>query len=280
MRLVIISGRSGSGKTIALHVLEDLGFYCIDNLPVALLPELEKYIPNDQMQVAVSIDARNLPSDLHHLKDIVADLKNRGKHADILYLDADENTLLKRYSETRRKHPLSNQKISLREAIRQEQSLLTPIASLADLTIDTSLLSRQKLQNLIRDRIATAPKTKIQILLQSFGYKHGLPPEADFLFDVRCLPNPYWVPELRELTGRDPKVINYLNENPDVQKMLSTLSHFLLEWIPHFEADNRSYLTVALGCTGGMHRSVYLTEELAKKLQNIAPNVQIRHREL
>lgn len=280
MRLVIISGRSGSGKTIALHVLEDLGFYCIDNLPVALLPELEKYIPKNQPQVAVSIDARNIPSDLHHLKDIISELNARGKNAEILYLDADENTLLKRYSETRRKHPLSSSKISLREAIRQEQLLLTPIASLADLTIDTTPLSRQKLQNLIRDRVAFSPKSRIQILLQSFGFKHGLPPEADFLFDVRCLPNPYWVPGLRELSGRDPKVAEFLADKHDVQKMLNTLTQFLLEWIPNFEADNRSYLTVALGCTGGMHRSVYLVEALAKKLETTLPNIQIRHREL
>lgn len=280
MRLIIISGRSGSGKSVALHVLEDLGFYCIDNLPVALLPELDKHITGNEAQVAVSIDARNVPADLHHFKEIISDLGSSGRSAEIVYLDADENTLLKRYSETRRKHPLTDKNTSLREAIRKEQSLLTPIASLADLCIDTSPLSRQTLQNLIRDRLAQAPKSRIQVLLQSFGYKHGLPPEADYLFDLRCLPNPYWESELREYTGKDVEVIQFLQDKPEVQAMLQDITGFLERWIPRFEADNRSYLTVALGCTGGQHRSVYLVEQLAKKMQKIVPNTQIRHRDL
>lgn len=280
MRLIIISGRSGAGKTIALHVLEDLGYYCIDNLPIALLPELDKHITGKEAQVAVSIDARNAPSDLHHFKEIIAELNASGKRVEILYLDADENALLKRYSETRRKHPLTNKKTSLREAIRKEQELLSPVADLADLSIDTSPLSRQGLQNLIRDRLAQAPNSRIQILLQSFGFKHGLPPESDFVFDVRCLPNPYWEPELRASTGRDPDVIQFLETKDDVQAMLQDISRFLEQWIPRFEADNRSYLTVALGCTGGLHRSVYLVEKLAQRLKTLVPNTQVRHREL
>lgn len=280
MRLVIISGRSGSGKTVVLHVLEDLGFYCIDNLPVALLPELDKHITGKEAKVAVSIDARNIPTDLHHFKDILSSLNQKGKKVDILYLDADENTLLKRYSETRRKHPLTNGKTSLREAIRKEQALLTPIASVADLTLDTSALSRLNLQNLIRDRVSDAPQNRIQVLLQSFGFKHGLPPEADFLFDVRCLPNPYWEPELRELSGKDDKVIQFLETKPDVKNMLESIYTFLETWIPRFEADSRSYLTVALGCTGGLHRSVYLVEALSKKINKLTPNTQLRHRDL
>lgn len=280
MRLVIISGRSGSGKTVVLHVLEDLGFYCIDNLPVALLPELDKHITGKEAKVAVSIDARNIPTDLHHFKDILSSLNQKGKKVDILYLDADENTLLKRYSETRRKHPLTNAKTSLREAIRKEQALLTPIASVADLTLDTSALSRLNLQNLIRDRVSDAPQNRIQVLLQSFGFKHGLPPEADFLFDVRCLPNPYWEPELRELSGKDDKVIQFLETKPDVKNMLESIYTFLETWIPRFEADSRSYLTVALGCTGGLHRSVYLVEALSKKISKLTPNTQLRHRDL
>lgn len=280
MRLIIISGRSGSGKTVALHVLEDLGFYCIDNLPIALLPELERHIIGNEAMVALSIDARNIPSDLHHFKNIISSLHASGKNAEILYLDASENTLLKRYSETRRKHPLTNSKISLREAIRKEQELLTPIATLADLTVDTTLLSRQALQNLIRDRVSPKHGSRIQVLLHSFGFKHGLPPEADFVFDVRCLPNPYWESELRELTGRDDKVIEFLEEKADVQAMLQDIYHFLEQWIPRFEADNRSYLTVALGCTGGLHRSVFLVEQLAEKIKKIIPHAQVRHREL
>lgn len=280
MRLIIISGRSGSGKTVALHVLEDLGFYCIDNLPIALLPELDKHIFGNEAQVALSIDARNIPTDGHHFKNIIETLNSSGKTCEILYLDASENALLKRYSETRRKHPLSNSKISLREAIRKEQELLTPIASLADLTIDTTSLSRQSLQNLIRDRVAPRYQSRIHVLLSSFGYKHGLPPEADFIFDVRCLPNPYWEPDLRGLTGRDPEVIRFLESKPDVQMMLQDIYKFLEQWIPRFERDNRSYLTVALGCTGGLHRSVYLVEQLLKKIKKIVPHVQVRHREL
>lgn len=280
MRLVIISGRSGSGKTIALHVLEDLGFYCIDNLPIFFLPELEKEIGNSHPLVAVSLDARNIPSDSTHLKTMVQDLNARGKSCEILYLDAQENALLQRFSETRRKHPLTDNTTSLREAIRKEHELLTPIAALADLTIDTSPLSRQELHNLIRDRIAHHNGSQVQLLLKSFGFKHGLPPDADFVFDVRCLPNPYWKIDLRALSGLDEPVIQYLEGIPEVQSMLKHICSFLETWIPHFEADNRSYVTIAVGCTGGQHRSVYMVETIAKTISRQIANTQIRHREL
>lgn len=280
MRHVIISGRSGSGKTVALHALEDLGFYCIDNLPVALLPELERCIDASHPLVAVSIDARNMPTDLLHFKDIITQLNIHGKTCEILYLDANDNTLLKRFSETRRKHPLSNETTSLREAIRKEHDLLTSIASLADLTIDTSPLNRQALHNLVVDRIARHAHNSLQLLLQSFGFKHGVPPDADFVFDVRCLPNPYWEPHLRESTGLDKEVIQFLKSKSEVNKMLDDIYQFLITWIPHFIANNRSYITIALGCTGGQHRSVYLIETIAKKIKNQIPNTQIRHREL
>jgi UPF0042 nucleotide-binding protein len=280
MRLIIISGRSGSGKTIALHVLEDLGFYCIDNLPIFFLPELEKEIGNSHPLVAVSLDARNIPSDSTHLKTVVQDLHERGKSCEILYLDAQENALLQRFSETRRKHPLTDNTTSLREAIRKEHELLTPIAALADLTIDTSPLSRQELHNLIRDRIAHHNGSQVQLLLKSFGFKHGLPPDADFVFDVRCLPNPYWKIDLRALSGLDEPVIQYLEEIPEVQSMLKHICNFLETWIPHFEADNRSYVTIAIGCTGGQHRSVYMVETIAKTISRQIANTQIRHREL
>lgn len=282
MRLIVISGRSGSGKTIALHALEDLGFYCIDNLPILFLPELEQEIGDLHPLVAVSLDARNIsnPIDATNLKDMVQDLHQRGKSCEILYLDADENVLLQRFSETRRKHPLTDSNTSLREAIRKERDILTPIAALADLTIDTSPLNRQALHNLIRDRVTHHNGSQIQLLLKSFGFKHGLPPDADFVFDVRCLPNPYWQIELRALTGQDSPVIQFLQNCTEVQNMLDNLCLFLETWIPHFEADNRSYMTIAIGCTGGQHRSVYMVESLAKKLGNKIGNMQIRHREL
>lgn len=279
MRLVIISGRSGSGKTIALHALEDLGFYCIDNLPFGLLSELESHIGKAQAQVAVSIDARNLPVDLLLLREIISKFNQSGKNCEIIYLDANENILLQRFSETRRKHPLSNDRTSLREAIRKEQELMTPIAALADLMIDTSLLSRQALYQRVRDRISHHT-SGLQILLQSFGYKHGLPPDADFTFDLRCLPNPYWDLSLREFTGRDSPIIHFLSSKPEVNQLIEDIDQFLERWIPYFSADNRSYLTIALGCTGGLHRSVYLVDELAKRLRKQFSNIQVRHREL
>jgi len=280
MRLIILSGRSGSGKTIVLHTLEDLGFYCVDNLPLSLLPDLEKQIGAMHPKIAVSIDARNLSTDLSHFKNILLQLQESAHTCEIIYLDADENTLMKRFSETRRKHPLSNKQISLREAIRQEHALLTPIASLADLVIDSTPLSIHELCNLIRERIAHHSGHSLQILIQSFGFKYGLPPDADFVFDIRCLNNPYWKPELRALTGKDLAVIAYLQADEKVKKMVLDINNFLKEWVPNFAADNRSYLTVAIGCTGGQHRSVYVTEAIASQLKTIFKNLQVRHREL
>lgn len=280
MRLIIISGRSGSGKTVALHALEDLGFYCIDNLPIGLLPELERFVGGSHPLVGISIDARNIPSDILQFKDIIQQLKKPGSFTEILYLDADDNTLLKRFSETRRKHPLSNQDVSLREAIRKEQDLLYPIASQADLTLDTTPLGHQELRNLIRDRVTNYIGGSLQLLLESFGYKRGLPPDADFVFDVRCLPNPYWQTELRTLSGKDKPVIDFLMQQPDVKKLSEDIKQFLEKWIPRFAADNRSYLTVALGCTGGQHRSVFLVEYLANQLRDTVKNIQVRHRDV
>lgn len=280
MRLVIISGRSGSGKTLALHALEDLGFYCIDNLPLTLLPGLESHIGSIQPLVAVSIDARNLSIQIMQFQDIMAELKNSRYSREILYLDASDSILLRRFSETRRKHPLTNETTSLREAIRKEKELLTPIASLADLTIDTSPLNRQALYELVKGRVAAHQGNRLQVLLQSFGYKQGLPPDADFVFDLRCLPNPYWEPELRELSGKDAAVIEFLSSKPEVVKLENDILQFLQTWIPLFEADHRSYITIALGCTGGQHRSVYLAENIAARLRKKIPNTQLRHREL
>lgn len=280
MKLVIISGRSGSGKTVALHALEDLGYYCIDNLPVTMLLDLKKHIKKAHRLVAVSIDARNIPSDVAYFKEILDHLKSPPSKCDILYLNADDNILLKRYSETRRKHPLTKSGTSLREAIQKEQELLAPIANLADYTIDTSNIKHQALHNLVRDRIIQPEERKLQLLLQSFGYKHGLPPEADFVFDIRCLPNPYWEPNLRTKSGLDKPVIEFLERQEDVQNMLHDILNFLLVWIPRFEADSRSYLTIAIGCTGGQHRSIYLVETIAQKIKAQIPNIEVRHRDL
>jgi UPF0042 nucleotide-binding protein len=280
MRLIIVSGRSGSGKTIALHVLEDLGYYCIDNLPVDMLPGLVTRLQEDHPRLAVSIDARNLPHDTSILKGALTALKRPDWHTEIIYLDADQKSLLKRFSETRRRHPLTNDKISLEEAIVKEHELLRPLASMADLMIETSHLSQHQLCGLIRDRVARENTSRLQLLIQSFGFKNGMPPDADFIFDVRCLPNPYWQPQLRGLNGCDIEVIDFLKSSPEVEQMVDDIIRFLDNWIPRFEADNRSYLTVGIGCTGGQHRSVYITEQLVKRAQLLQMNVQVRHRDL
>ncbi len=280
MRLIIISGRSGSGKTVALHALEDLGFYCIDNLPITLLTEVEKHISGHHSQIAVSIDSRNIPRDIVHFKSVLSELHSRGIASEIFYLDAEDNILLKRFSETRRKHPLTATGTSLREAIQKEHELLGPIADLSNLTLDTSHINRQSLHNMIRDRVIKQKNGRLQLLLESFGFKHGLPQEADFIFDLRCLPNPYWIESLRHSTGLDENVIDYLKQQPNVQKMLDDIVAFLQKWIPSFEADNRSYLTFALGCTGGQHRSIYMVEALANIIRQHYPNIEVRHRDL
>lgn len=280
MRLIIVSGRSGSGKTILLHVLEDLGYYCVDNLPAVMLPGLIATLASDHALLAVSIDARNLPDKVEALKDVIAELRRPDWHTDIIYLDADEKHLLQRFSETRRRHPLSNAQVSLQEAISKEKILLNPLASLADLTIDTSHLSQHQLCSLIQDRMGQANEQRLQLQFQSFGYKNGIPADADIIFDVRCLPNPYWEPTLRSLTGQDLAVENYLSEYPQVHEMIDDILHYLKRWVSRFEANNRSYLTVCIGCTGGKHRSVYLSEQLFQRTKPFHQNIQLRHRDL
>lgn len=280
MRLVVVSGRSGSGKTVSLHVLEDLGFYCIDNLPVDMLPGVVLKLQDIHPRLAVSIDARNLPSNVQLLKEVISELRQPGWHCEIIYLDADHKDLLRRFSETRRRHPLSNDKVSLQEAIEQERVLLSPLASMSDITIDTSHLTHHQLCGLIRERVARENINGLQLLIQSFGFKNGMPADADFIFDVRCLPNPYWQSALRTLTGKDEAVSSFLQSHDCVQKMIEDIIQFLTNWIPCFEEDNRSYLTVGIGCTGGQHRSVYITEQLVQRAQTLNLNVQIRHRDL
>jgi len=283
MKLVIISGRSGSGKSTALHLLEDLGYYCIDNMPSGLLPALIDEMQREGVQrdsVAISIDARNVPVNLERFPETIAAIKSTGIDYTIAYLDADDQTILTRFSATRRKHPLSNAEVSLEEAIWKESLLLAPIATRADLKIDTSNLSLHQLRDLIKKQLAEQTDTTLALLFESFGFKRGIPSDADLLFDVRCLPNPYWDPALRKYNGRDQQIVEFLEEQPIVEEMFSDLCNYLEKWLPQFEANNRSYMTVAIGCTGGHHRSVYLSERLAKQFATKITNVQIRHRDL
>ncbi len=284
MRLIIVSGRSGSGKSTALDVLEDNGFYCIDNLPAGLLPELaERALVHTELlhpQVAVSIDARNLPSHLQRFPDLLAEVRARHIQVDVLFLDAEEGTLLKRFSETRRRHPLTNENRSLAEAIRDESTLLHPIADLADLRLDTTSPNLYQLRDTLRLRLLNKPEPGTAFLVESFGFKRGMPVDADLVFDVRCLPNPYWKPELREQSGKDEAVRDYLAAQADVEEMYQDIHAYLLKWLPRFAASNRAYVTIAIGCTGGHHRSVYIAERLGAALKPALKNVQIRHRDL
>lgn len=284
MKLVIVSGRSGSGKSTALHVLEDLGYYCIDNLPIGLLlPLADEAIISEESRlekIAVSIDARNLSTSIDQFTDIYYQFKHRHFEMDVIYLDALNQTLLKRFHATRRKHPLSNDTISLKEAISAERALLAPIASVADLTVDTSDMSMYQLRDLIKERVVGKIGQDIALLFQSFGFKHGVPIDADFVFDVRCLPNPYWDTALRAFTGKDQPVQAFLEEQPDTLEMLSDITTYVSKWLPKFANSNRSYLTIAIGCTGGQHRSVYISEKLSEHFQSQQQNVQVRHKEL
>ncbi len=283
MKLVIISGRSGSGKSTALNVLEDLGYYCIDNLPVSLLPTLAKQANEDTStttNMAVSIDARNIPSALANFREIVTELEGPDNQVEIVYLDAHPDTLLTRFSATRRKHPLTGPDTSLNEAIEKEGTLLGGIADMADLTVDTTALSMHQLRSLIKTRVAQKQGEETALLFESFGFKHGIPTDSDLVFDVRCLPNPYWDPKLRKYTGQDPAIIRFLSQEALVDKMFHDIRQFLENWLPEFQNNNRTYMTVSIGCTGGQHRSVYMSERLTKHFRQAFANVQLRHREL
>ena len=276
--VIVISGRSGSGKSTALHVLEDMGFYCIDNLPVTLLPPLIDRL-SVQPRVAVSIDARNIAEDLSEFPDIIKDFDPSHVQTKVVYLDSSSPSLVKRFSETRRKHPLSNEERDLREALEYESELLEPISNLADLSVDTTSLSIHELRDLVRSRVANLDH-EFALLFQSFAFKNGVPVDADLVFDVRCLPNPHWKQNLRNLTGQDEDVQTFLQDQPDVIAMYNDILTYLETWLPKFEANNRSYITIAVGCTGGHHRSVYLASKLYAYFQDRWKNVQIRHREL
>jgi UPF0042 nucleotide-binding protein len=281
VRLIIVSGLSGSGKSVALHQLEDIDFYCVDNIPAALLKPFISHTIRGTDEVyprtAVGLDARNRPNEIDTIPALVGELRRSGIRCEVLFLHASDEVLLKRYAETRRKHPLVSPEVSLREAIATERKLLEPIIAAADLTIDTSAMGVHALRELIRERIDRRTDGRLALMFESFGYKHGIPGDADFVFDVRSLPNPYWQPALRHLTGRDEPVAAYLATHDSVRKMIAALTEFLTARIAEFDQANRSYLTIAIGCTGGQHRSVYIAEELARHFRGIYPQVLTRH---
>ncbi|OHV12256.1 RNase adapter RapZ [Kushneria phosphatilytica] len=284
MQLVIISGRSGSGKSIALQALEDLGFYAIDNLPAMLLAplidELEAGSPH-RRRVAVSIDARNLPTALEQFPGLLESLTGRGLDCQVVYLTAEPRVLLERYAATRRRHPLTRESdMTLAEAIESEEQFLSPIRHTADLVIDTSNLTLHDLRSRISEQVARDNSSQMTLTLESFGFKRGVPLDADLVFDARCLPNPYWDPRLRGSTGQEQAVIDFLEQYPDVEDMFIDIRQWLDRWLPAYTASRRSYLTVAIGCTGGQHRSGYLIERLGAYLAERFPSVRIRHREL
>ena len=288
MKLIIISGLSGSGKTVALHTLEDEDYYCVDNLPIGLLPQFVERILSRQVQlydnIAVGIDARSDAADLRDFNTIFEWIQQRDAKTkieiEIIYLQAELDTLIKRFSDTRRRHPLTKKGLPLSEAINVERDLLKDVATAANLFIDTTHTNIHELRSRIKERVAKRQQTKLSLLFYSFGFKNGAPADSDFVFDVRCLPNPHWEPNLRALTGQDPEVIAFLQKQEDVQLMLDHIKNYLAFVIPKFIKQNRYYITVSIGCTGGQHRSVYIAETLHDNFRNQLENVSIHHREL
>lgn len=284
-RLIVVSGLSGAGKSTALHALEDMGFYCVDNLPIALLPALGQELARNDTHppAAVGIDARNF-SDLQAFPGILNAIRASGADCQVLFFTADRQTLINRYNETRRQHPLAGRGGSVSDAIDVEQALLAPIAERADLLIDSSGQNIYQLRSKVRELLSHGPQAPM-LVFQSFGYKFGTPLDADVVFDMRCLPNPHWQPALREFTGRDAPVRDFLAAQPDVERMFESISQFLETWLPAFARSDRSQLTVGIGCTGGRHRSVYMAERLAQhftalQARTLHGEVLVRHRQL
>jgi len=284
MKLIIISGLSGSGKTVALHTLEDEDYYCVDNLPLGLLPDFVNQLLTQKIclyeNIAVGIDARSHAEDLREFSQIIKKVASHDIKIEIIYIQADRETLIKRFSDTRRKHPLTRKGLPLSEAIEIERNLLKEVSQSADLYIDTTFTNVHQLRDHIKDLVAHRDNTSLSVLFQSFGFKNGAPIDSDFVFDVRCLPNPHWIPELRHLTGQDPAVIAFLQSQEDVQEMLNYIRDYLHFLLPKFARQNRCYLTISIGCTGGQHRSVYIAEQLHDDFKAILPNVSLRHRDL
>lgn len=287
MELIIISGLSGAGKSVALRTLEDIGYVCIDNLPLFLLRDLALGLKETRPEggdgrggTAIGIDARSGPELLDQVPAVIEALEAHNIKIRVIFLDADTPTLVTRFSETRRKHPLTGAERPLAEAIELERQLLEPLRRVAATQIDTSCTNVHELKELVRESLNRKGRGQAPVLLQSFGFKNGIPTAADFVFDLRCLPNPHWQPGLRPLTGKDQDVADFLEGSPDVMQMHDDLVAFLDRWLPRYETDGRSYLTIGIGCTGGRHRSVYMVEALNRHFEAQGHQILVRHREL
>ncbi|TEW56661.1 RNase adapter RapZ [Psychromonas sp. RZ22] len=276
MKLIVISGRSGSGKTIALHVLEDLGYDCIDGVPYQLLEQLIDTVHPENNKVAVSLDIRNMPTEVDAIKQLIQSLQNKVE-LEIIYIDALTSELIRRYSETRRLHPLSKQRLSLSQALELENEILAPLKEMAAFSIDTTSLSVHNLNEHLKIYLQGSSKSELLVIFQSFGFKHIHPEDADYIFDVRFLPNPYWEKDLKAYSGKDKLIQDYLNAFPLVKETITNIENLFLTWLPHLEQNNRNYVTIAIGCTGGRHRSVYITEQIAARFKH-KYKVQIEHK--
>ena len=276
MKLIVISGRSGSGKTIALHVLEDLGYDCIDGVPYRLLEQVVETLDPEHNKVAITLDIRNMPTTVDEIKDLVDSLQNKVE-LEIIYIDALSSELIRRYSETRRLHPLSKKRLSLSQALELESELLAPLKDLASFSIDTTALSVHNLNEHLKIYLKGSSKSELLVIFQSFGFKYSHPEDADYIFDVRFLPNPHWEEALKPYTGQDKVIQDYLNGFSLVKETITNIENLFLTWLPHLEQNNRNYVTIAIGCTGGKHRSVYVTEQIAARFKH-KYKVQIEHK--
>ena len=279
MDIIIISGRSGAGKSVALRALEDMGYYCVDNLPLDLMPQLIEILSRTESEVAISLDIRNLPQSPLQLEQILNQVQ-QAHQIKIIFLDTDRNTLIRRYSDSRRLHPLSVKDLSLEAAIDEEQIYLEPLVQHANLIIDTATLSTHELAERLRQFLRGKGDKELKIVFESFGFKYGIPLDADYVFDVRFLPNPHWDPALRPMTGLDQPVADFLKKHNEVNNFIYLTRNYIETWLPMLEQNNRSYLTIAIGCTGGKHRSVYITQQLGEYFLAKGKNVKIQHRTL
>ena len=279
MEIIIISGRSGAGKSVALRALEDMGYYCVDNLPLDLLPQLADILAKTQSAVAISLDIRNLPDSAHSLNQILNDIQQQYA-TKIIFLDSDRSTLIRRYSDSRRLHPLSSKDLSLEAAIDAEYQQLELLVQHANLIIDTTHISTHTLAERLREFLRGNTDKELKIIVESFGFKYGIPLDADYVFDVRFLPNPHWDPALRPMTGLDAPVADFLNSHTEVNEFIYLTRNYIETWLPMLEKNNRSYLTIAIGCTGGKHRSVYIAQQIGEYFQAKGKNVQIQHKSL